>query len=347
MSDHKQSSYDYHTHDHEHKHHHEEHDLHSHSHGFVDPRLFSTQRGIWATKISLVGLLITAVFQIIVVLFSGSVALFADTIHNFGDAFTAIPLWIAFRLSRLKPTKRFTYGYGKIEDLAGVVIVLIILLSAVVAGYESVNRLFNPQNVEYLWAVIIASIIGFFGNEAVAVFRIKVGKEIGSAALIADGYHARIDGLTSLSVLLGAVGVWLGFPIADPIVGVAITIVISKIVWDSGKSIFTRLIDGTDPEIIDEIKDTAKDIQGVHDITEVRARWLGHRLHAELNVTVDSELSVEKSHEIAKEVRHQLLHNLIYLSNATIHVDPLSGSGEIHHRIIEHEHDGFPAHSHF
>lgn len=317
-----------------------------HTHGAIDPSIFTTQRGIRAIKWSFLGLLATALFQIVIVVLSGSVALLADTIHNIGDAATAIPLWIAFRLARLKPNSRFTYGYGRVEDLAGVAIVLTILFSAIVAGYESVDRLFHPRTVVYLWAVIAASVIGFLGNEAVAMFRIKVGREIGSAALIADGYHARVDGLTSLAVLFGAVGVWLGYPLADPIVGLLITATIFRIVWESGKSVFTRLLDGVDPEVINEIKHAVNHTQGVHDVTEVRVRWLGNRLHAEVNIAVNAELSVERGHEIAKDVRHQLLHHLRYLSNVTIHIDPVNASGEEHHRIAEHVHSDLLSHSH-
>ncbi|MGD9242632.1 MAG: cation diffusion facilitator family transporter [Desulfobacterales bacterium] len=319
---------------------------HGHIHGVVDPSIISTERGIWAIKWSFLGLLATALFQVVIVILSGSVALFADTIHNFGDAATAIPLWIAFKLAQRKPSATFTYGYGRVEDLAGVAIVLTILLSALIAGYESVNRFFHPQPVTYLWAVITASVVGFLGNEAVALFRIRVGKEIGSAALVADGYHARVDGLTSLAVLFGAVGVWLGFPLADPIVGLLITVAIFRIVWESGKSIFTRLLDGVDPEVIDDIKHAVNHTPGVADVSEVRVRWLGHRLHAELNIAVAPDITVEKGHEIAKNVRHQLLHHLRYLSNATIHVDPLNASGEKHHRIAEHEHGDLSTHSH-
>jgi cation diffusion facilitator family transporter len=314
-------------------------EAHVHSHGAIDPSILSTQRGIWAIKWSFVGLFATAAFQIVIVMFSGSVALLADTIHNIGDAATALPLWIAFRLARRKPTKRFTYGYGRVEDLAGLAIVLTILVSAVVAGYESMDRFFHPQTVKHLWAVIIASVVGFLGNEAVAQLRIKVGKEIGSAALIADGQHARVDGLTSLAVLLGVVGIWLGYPLTDPVVGLLITATILQIVWQSGKSILARLLDGVDPEVIDEIRHAVNHTQGVCGVTEVRIRWLGHRLHAELNIGVSPKLSVEEGHGIAEEVRHQLLHHLRYLSNATIHVDPENASGEKHHCITEHEHD--------
>jgi cation diffusion facilitator family transporter len=323
------------------------HDHHSHVHGAVDPSVLSTRRGQWAVKWSLLGLLATALFQVVVVLLSGSVALLADTIHNFGDAATAVPLWIAFTMARWQPSKRFPYGYGRVEDLAGVAIVLTIVVSAIVAGYQSCNRLFNPQPVGYLWAVILASVIGFIGNEAVAILRIKVGKEIGSAALIADGYHARADGLTSLAVLFGALGVWLGYPLADPIVGLLITAAIFRIVWESGRAVFTRLLDGIDPGVIDEVRHAVSHTAGVQGVTEVRVRWSGHRLHAEVNVAVSPELSVEKGHEIAREVRHQLLHHLRYLTNAAIHIDPANASGEEHHRMGEHAHGDLPEHSHW
>ena len=267
---------------------------HGHTHGAIDASLFTTERGIWAVKWSFFWLFVTAVFQIIVVVFSGSVALLADTIHNFGDAATAIPLWFAFRLARYKPTKRFTYGYGRVEDLAGVAVVLTILFSAVVAGYQSFERFIHPQKIGYIWAVALASIIGFLGNEAVALFRIKVGKEIGSAALIADGYHARVDGLTSLAVLGGVIGVWFGFPLADPIVGMLITIAILFIVLDSVKSIFARLLDSVDPKVVEEIRHAVSHVKGVQGVSEIRVRWLGHRLHAEVNVAVDARLSVEE-----------------------------------------------------
>jgi len=329
----------------EHHHGHGGHD-HGHTHGVIDPSIATTARGIWAIKWSFAGLMATALLQVVIVWLSGSVALLADTIHNFGDASTAIPLWIAFMLIRLRPTKRFPFGLGRAEDLAGVVIVLTILASAVVAGYESVQRLIHPRQVEYLWAVAAASIVGFLGNEGVAVFRIRVGKEIGSAALIADGYHARVDGWTSLAVLAGAIGVWLGYPLADPLVGLGITLAILRIVWQSGRSVFTRMLDGVDPEVIDEIRHAAHHVAGVQEVTDVRARWIGHRLHAEVNIAVAPHLSVADGHAIAKEVYHQLLHHLRYLSGATIHVDPESEAGEQHHRIAAHAHDGLPVHSH-
>ncbi len=319
---------------------------HNHSHGTIDPALLTSEQGIRAVKWSLLGLAATAAFQVVIVVLSGSVALLADAIHNLGDATTAVPLWVAFAIARRKPSSRFTYGYGRLEDVAGVVIVLTILFSAGIAGYQSVDRLLHPQTVEHLWAVGIAAIIGFIGNEIVAIFRIRAGKKISSAALVADGYHARVDGLTSLGVLLGAVGAWLGYPLADPIVGLFITFAILRIVWESGKAVLTRLMDGVDPEVIDEIKHAVEHTLGVSEIRDVRVRWLGHRLQAELNLAVSPEMSVAEGHAVAVEVRHQLLHHLPYLSNATIHVDPGSLSGEEHHRIMEHAHEGLTTHSH-
>src|SRR5215217_7447884 len=249
------------AHDHQHGHG----EGHSHTHGAVDPSIATSERGIWAVKWSFIGLFATALLQLAVVVLSGSVALLSDTIHNFGDAATTIPLWIAFALTRLGASRRFTFGYGRVEDLAGVLVVLIILFSAVVAGYQAVERLINPRPIELLGAVAAASLLGFIGNETVAVFRIRVGRQIGSAALIADGYHARTDGWTSLAVLLGATGVWLGYPMADPIVGLLIAAAILVIVWQSGKMVFTRLLDGVDPEIIEEIRHSASHVEGVEE----------------------------------------------------------------------------------
>jgi len=339
-------SHDTHHHDH-HRHEHGDYEEgHGHTHGVVDPSITTTAEGLWALKWSFVVLVITALLQVAVVVISGSVGLLADTIHNFGDAATAIPLGIAFLFARKRPNNRFTFGYGRVEDLAGVVIVLIILFSAIVAGYESIDRFFNPQDISHLWAVAIASVIGFVGNEGVAIFRIRVGRRIGSAALIADGQHARVDGWTSLAVLVGVLGVWLGYPLADPVIGLIITVAIFGIVVQSGKQIFSRMLDGVDPHVVDEIRHAAAHVSQVKEVTDVRARWLGHRLHAEVNVTLPSQITLAAAHAIAEEVRHQLRHHLKYLSLVVIHVDPEEKSGERHHRIEMHTHDGLSAHSH-
>jgi cation diffusion facilitator family transporter len=249
-------------------------------------------------------------------------------------------------MSVWKPTKRYTYGYGRVEDLAGIAIVFTILFSAILAGYESIGRLFHPQTVRFVWAVIIAAIIGFSGNEAVAVFRLRVGKEIESAALIADGHHARIDGLASLAVFFGALGIYFGYPLADPFVGIIITVAILRIVWVSGKEVLTRIIDGVDPAIPDEIQDATIHTEGVREVTQVRVRWSGHRLLADVNIAVDPLIPVEAGHTIATDVRHHLLHHLTYLSNVVVHVDPVHASGEEHHLVEGHDYGDLFPHSH-
>ena len=295
---------------------------HGHTHGSIDPTIATTDRGIWAIKWSFAVLAITSVLQLVVVAFTGSVALLADTIHNLGDAVTAIPLWIAFRLARRKPSLRFTYGYGRVEDLAGVTIVLIILASALVAGYEAIDRLLNPQPIGYLGWVAAAGIIGFIGNEAVAVLRIRVGREIESAALVADGYHARTDGFTSLAVVLGAGGVWLGFPLADPIIGLLITIAILAIVWQSSKTIFSRMLDGVEPEVMKEITHAAEHVPGVRQVLDVRARWIGHRLATELDIAVDGNASVREADAISSQLEKEILNHVPALSQARIRARP-------------------------
>ena len=336
----------HHPHAHTHAHPHDAWTAHRHTHGPVDPTILTTQRGLWAIKWSLVGLGATALIQGVIVWLSGSVALLADTIHNVGDAATALPLWMAFALARRPPSQRFTYGLGRAEDLAGVIIVGLILWSASVAGYQSLSRLLNPQPIAYLGAVAVAALIGFLGNEAVALLRLKVGREIGSAALMADGYHARVDGWTSLAVFVGTMETWYGYPVVDSIVGLVIALAILRIVWESGGAIFTRLLDGVEPTVLEEIKHVVRHTPEVHEVTQVRVRWVGHRLHAELNIAVRPQLSVTQGHAIAIEVRHQLLHHLPHCADALIHVDPVEASGEEHHRVAEHVHGDLPAHAH-
>jgi cation diffusion facilitator family transporter len=293
------------------------HGAHGHTHGVIDATIPTTDRGIWAIKWSCVILSITALLQIGVVALSGSVALLADTIHNIGDATTAIPLWIAFLLARRKPTRTFPYGLGRVEDLAGVIIVLIILFSAIVAGYQAIDRLIDPQTISHLGWLAAAGVVGFLGNEAVAVFRIRVGREINSAALIADGYHARTDGLTSLAVIAGATGVWLGFPLADPIAGLLITIAIFGIVWQSARSVLTRMLDGVEPGVIDDIHHAAEHVPGIH-VIDAKARWIGHRLHADIAIRLDQDLPLSAANKITASFESELFQHMPAVAVANI-----------------------------
>ncbi|MBS0232544.1 MAG: cation transporter [Proteobacteria bacterium] len=295
-------------------------ETHGHTHGVIDASIASTDRGIWAIKWSFLILGATAAFQIAIVVVSGSVALLADTIHNIADATTAIPLWIAFQLARRKPSDTFTYGYGRVEDLAGISIVAIILFSAIVAGYEAVQRILDPQPIGALIWVALAGLIGFIGNEAVAVFRIRVGREINSAALIADGYHARTDGLTSLAVVIGAAGVWLGFPSADPIVGLLITAAIFVIVWQSARSVLTRMLDGVEPGLVDEVRHAAAHVKGISKVIDVRARWLGHKLHVDAVVLIDPKASLAEADTVSQALKSELFAHVPALTVANVRV---------------------------
>lgn len=285
----------------------------------IDDALEASREGVRALKVSLVILLATTILQLVVVAISGSVALFADTIHNFSDALTAVPLWVAFLLGRRAATRRYTYGLGRAEDLAGLFIVLVVALSAIVAAWQSVQRIVDPQPLENLWWVIAAGVIGFAGNEAVAVYRIRVGRRIGSAALVADGIHARTDGFTSLAVVLGAVGVMLGFPLADPIVGLIISAAIIVLLWGTVRSVGRRLMDGIEPDLVDRAESAIRSTPGVVDVPHLQLRWVGHRLRGAATITV-SEASLTAATSIVDEAEHRLGHALPNLDG--VHIRP-------------------------
>jgi cation diffusion facilitator family transporter len=305
-----------------------------HSHdpaaGF-DSALESSSKGIRAVKISLVALLVTAVLQLLIVFQTGSTALLADTIHNFSDALTSVPLWIAFVIGRRAANRRYTYGYGRAEDLAGLFVVVMIALSAVLVGWESIQRLFEPAQVSNLWLVALAGIVGFFGNELVAIYRIRIGHEIGSQALVADGLHARTDGLTSIAVVIAAVGVWLGFPLADPIIGLIITAAILWVLRDAARAVFRRLMDAVDPELVADIERVAAGVEGVIEVETVRVRWMGHRLIASTDLVVDCQLTVAAGHDVAERVRHALFHEVKGLDTVIVHLDPCEHGDTDHH----------------
>ena len=295
----------------------------------IDGALESSAAGVRAVKISLLVLGMTAVAQIVIVVISGSVALLADTIHNFSDALTAIPLWIAFALSTKAATRRYTYGFGRAEDLAGLFVVAMITLSAIIAGIESVRRLINPIPIEHVGWVAAAGLAGFIGNELVAFYRIRVGRRIGSAALIADGLHARTDGFTSLAVLFGAGGVALGFPLADPIIGLVITVAILAVLRTAVRDIFRRLMDAVDPAFVDNAEAALAAQPGVTGVRSVKMRWIGHRLHADAELDIDPTTSLADAHRIAHDAEHTLAHAVPKLASALVHAYPASSEGPL------------------
>jgi cation diffusion facilitator family transporter len=335
-----------HTDDHGHTHAHTDDHGHSHSHshthspGFlgavkdffvphshdpsdsIDNALEASSEGIRAVKLSLAGLGATAVLQLAVVLVSGSVALLADTVHNFSDALTAVPLWIAFAVGRRKPTRRYTHGFGRAEDLAGLFIIAMIALSAVIAAWEAVDRFVHPQTVQNLGWVLAAGLIGFAGNELVAAYRIRVGRRIGSAALVADGVHARTDGFTSLAVVAGVIGVWAGFPLADPLVGLLISAAIAVLLWGTARDIGRRLLDGVDPDLVGRAEAALRGVHGIEEVQELRLRWSGNRLEAVATVLVDGRTDVERVAGVAAEARAAVVRALPRLGHLTLSPAP-------------------------
>jgi len=329
------------THAHEHHEHEHQHDhQHDHADGFVarllhtvrphshdpsqatDQALEASEEGRRAVLISLAVLGVTALVQALVVVLSGSVALLADTVHNLSDALTAVPLWIAFTLARRPPSRRFTYGLGRVEDLAGLVVVLMIAASAVVAAWESIRRISDPVPVNHLWAVVAAGVLGFVGNEVVAVYRTRVGTRIGSAALVADGKHAQADGITSLGVVVGAVGVALGYPLADPLVGLIITVAILVILYGAVRDVGRRLLDGVDPGLVGRAESVLGGVPGVRAVHEVRLRWIGHRLRADAVLEVDPHLGVAQGHDIATAAGATMKQALPQLDAVSVHIEP-------------------------
>ncbi|CAL9610294.1 putative cation efflux system protein [Streptomyces sp. enrichment culture] len=303
----------------------------------TDRALESSARGLRALWVSLAVLGATALVQSAVVAMSGSVALLGDTVHNFADALTAVPLGIAFLLGRRAATRRFTYGYGRAEDLAGIVIVLAIAASAALAAWTAIDRLADPREMRHIPAVAAAAVTGFAGNEWVARYRIRVGRQIGSAALVADGLHARTDGFTSLAVLLGAGGAALGWRPADPIVGLAITAAILLVLRDAAREVFHRLMDAVDPGLVDAAEKALLGTGGVRGVSELRLRWIGHRLRAEVAIVVDGDLCVRQAHQVAVEAEHALLHAVPKLNAALVHADPAPTPGQADpHLVLAH-----------
>jgi cation diffusion facilitator family transporter len=304
--------------------------------------LAGTDEGIRTIKISVAVLLATAIAQMMVLAFSDSVALLSDTVHNFSNALTAVPLGVAFWLGRRQATKRHTYGYGRAEDLAGIVIVLMILGSAAFAGVEAVDRLLNPRELSNVGWVAAAGVIGFAGNEFVALYRIRVGRRIGSAALVADGLHARTDGLTSLAVFAAALGTLAGFDAADPIAALLISVAILLVLGQAVRHIWPRLMDVVDPQVVTRIEDVVLAVDGVEEVDALRARWIGHRLDAHVDLQLSAALSLVQAHEVCEEVRHRLLHEVQGLGDVAIHASPRATDDINPHETTAHHFPGRP-----
>jgi len=330
---HKHHHDDEHPHEHEHRH---GHGGHGHEHGTVNAELYSDQIGLRAVQLSTAGMLLVSLIQFTIALIGGSAGLLADALHNGGDVLTTIALWIAFSLSRRAANERYTYGYHRSEDLAGIFIVLVIIASAVASAVESILKLAHGNVPTQIYLSMAAALVGVIGNEALAQYKISVGKRINSVPLIADGQHSRIDGLTSLAALIGLIFVLFGLPIADPIAGLVITIVIITVVYSTSRSVLQRLLDAVDPHLVPAIYKVASETAGVEDVNDIRARWVGHTLHVALNIEVDANKTLAQAHDIAEEVRHRLFHTIEGLSEVIIHTDPHGHDTDPHAKMAHH-----------
>ena len=296
--------------------------------------------GIRATKVSLVGLGVTAVIQGLIFAFSGSVALLSDTLHNLTDALTAIPLWIAFALGRRPATKTYTYGFRRAEDFAGLIIVAAIGASAALVIWQSVDRLIEPRIMDHIPWVIAAGVIGAAGNEMVARYRIRVGRQIGSEALVADGHHARSDAWTSLAVVAAGIGAAFGASLVDPVSGLIVAFGILVLMVRSVRRISRRLLDGVEPKIPRQVEDTIIGVVGVEAISELRVRWQGHQIRVSTSIAVDPNMTVAEGHDVAHSVEHALHHAFTTPINVVVHVEP---HGETQaHETTEHHRQARP-----
>lgn len=334
---HDEHSHDHDEHNHEHTHDHDHgHEGHGHEHGRVNADLYGNRAGLRAVQISTAGMLLVSLIQLSIALLGGSAGLFADALHNLGDVLTTVALWIAFVVSSRAANRRYTYGYYRAEDLAGIFIVLVIIASAVAGAVESLLKLTSGNVPSQIYLSMLAAAIGCIGNEVLAQYKISVGKRINSVPLVADGQHSRIDGLTSLAALVGLIGVRLGFPIADPIAGLLITVVILSVVYTTSRSVLQRLLDAVDPRVVPAIIETATTVEGVEAATDIRARWVGHTLHIAMNIEVNEQLTLLQAHTIAEQVRHRLFHEIQGVSEVIIHTDPSSANGEDYHQEVAH-----------
>ncbi|MGH8885377.1 MAG: cation diffusion facilitator family transporter [Egibacteraceae bacterium] len=301
---------------------------HVHDHASMDRELLTHAKAMRAIWISVAMLGATAVAQLAIVAISGSVGLFADALHNLGDVAGTASLWVALRLSRRAASDEFPYGWRRAEDLAGLFILVAIAASAALAGWESITALLGgARQVTNLGLAFGAALLGVVGNEGAARYRIHVGRQIDSVALVADGQHARTDGLASAAAAIGILGVWLGFPLADPLAGLAITSAIVWILCRTGRDVLRRTMDAVEPSLLPRIREVVGGIDGVCGVHDVRARYLGRGLVVQLHAEVDPDLPLRAAHDLAEQVRHRVVHEFPQLVTIDVHLDPAGVDG--------------------
>lgn len=316
---------------------------HGHEHGHVPNNNLadSTREGLRVVAIATAGMFVVAAVEFGFFAVSQSAGLLSDALHNLGDVLTTIAIWVAFLVARRPATRRYTYGYSRAEDLAGAFITVVIVASAGLAAWESYRRLItNAVPTQIGWGVA-AALFGFVGNEALAHYKIRAGRRLNSQALIADGQHSRIDGITSLAAAAGLVLEYLGVRHADPVAGLLISVAILYILVEVGRDVFRRLMDAVDPEVIEQVRAEALGVPGVQEVADIRARWAGRRLYVAFNIGADSALTLAQAHAIAERARQEVLAHVSGAAIVDIHVDPVGlPPGEDPHAWLHEDHDG-------
>jgi len=306
---------------------------HAHDHGGAELR---TAEGMRAAQWASLGLLIAGGTELGIFAIGNSAGLLADAIHNLGDVSTTLALWAAFALSRRGRSERYPYGFHRAEDLAGLFVLLVMTASAVAAGYGSLRHLILGEHPSHLALSAVAALVGIVGNEAVAEYKIRVGRRIGSVSLVADGNHSRTDGLVSLAALAGIVGVALGFQRADGLAGVLITLVIASVIISSARGVVGRALDAVDPALTRQVREVAASVAPVVDVHDVRVRWAGRALFVAVSIALPPQLSLLEAHDAAERVRHALLHEVENLSEVDVHMDPAEGLAAAHALTAHH-----------
>lgn len=296
---------------------------------------------VWAAA----GLALTAAVEFAVAAVSGSVALLADGFHNLGDVFTTGTLLVAFAVARRAADRRYTFGFARAEDVAGVLVVLAIAVSAWVALTESLAKLTGaPGALRGPGWALAAALVGMLGNETVAQYKVRVGRRINSVPLQADGRHSRVDGLASLAAAAGIAGSWAGWPAADPLAGLLLSAVIVWVLAGAVRDVLARLLDRVDPQVVDAIEQAATSVPGAGQAHDVRARWLGRSLHVLVHVNVDPALPLGEAHALGERVRHRIFHSQPGVAEVDVHLDPADVDEHASHAETLHHVGAHPGH---
>jgi cation diffusion facilitator family transporter len=291
-----------------------------HAHALTDDRAANR-----AVIVSAVALAIASAVEFATSISGHSAGVLADALHNAGDVLTTLVLLVAFAVARRPATRRFTSGFGRVEDVATLVIVLVIVFTAAAAALESLGRLLSTQGYSNSVPAMGAAIVGVIANLSVSEYKIRVGRRIRSMALEADGLHSRLDALVSAGAFLGLLLAWMGFAIADPLAGIAVTIAIVYILAGTVGRLVLHMMDAVDPEVIEHITKAAASVKGVLGVHDVRARWVGRELVAVLHVDCPADSTLAQAHDIAQAVEQEVEHQVPAV-HLDVHMDPGTGT---------------------